>query len=146
MKCIYVNDKKIPEFLPEPFNKFNDHSSDCIVFPENDLSMEEQRKFNPITNKIYVITNSPFIVSCFRKEYVLIQKGISAYEPVNFETYGSSFEVLFKMLNKSGSLLPQIVVEEIREHIKLGNKKTLSYLETIGDSSEKAYLKHKLKV
>lgn len=143
MKCIFTKDISPLEYLPEPFHA--DDIEDCLVFPEKHMSMEEQRKFVPNDhNNLFVITNSPFIVACFRRSNVLIKTGISSFEPPAMETYGASFEVLYKYLNKAGSLLPQIVVDEIREAIDINDEFALKHIKELGNSGEKAYLLRKL--
>jgi len=143
MKCIFTKDVSTPQSLPEPFHI--DNLDDCMVFPEKYMSMDEQRCFMPSNySQLFVITNSPFIVGCFKRTYVLVKKGISTYEQVDVETYGASFEYLYKHLNKSTSVLPQIVVDEIRDFIDISRSTALDYVNCLGESMEKSYLLRKL--
>ena len=117
--------------------------------------MEGQREFNPSNHHHdVVITNSPFIVACFRKEDVfLYDDSVQSLTVPDFETYGAGFDVLMKQLHGIQSLLPQLVVDEIRTNLKYSDgtvtkdeadARTLTLINTMGLSMEKAYLLRKL--
>lgn len=144
MKCIFTKTLNAPK-LPKCMNELN-----ILSFPEASLSMVEQQLFNPIDyTEDAVITNSPFIASCFRKEDVLIHvaddgtHGDDYFMP-SFETYGAGFDVLLKQLNNIKTLLPQVVVDEMRLHLNGDDTTALEYMETLGSSMERAYLTRKL--
>jgi hypothetical protein len=140
MKCLFTKNLITPNTLPNQWNTLNG-----IEFPEKNMSLIEQREFDPKNyNDDFVITNSPFIVSCFRSINILILNDNNEYTYPDSEIYGASFDVLLKQLNGLKSLLPNIVVEDIRMHLKEEDSVALEYIKSIGLSSEQAYLIRKL--
>jgi hypothetical protein len=145
MHCIFVNSLIAPQILPDYLSDKNG-----LNFPEKRTSMVEQRQFNPAKtgeNYDYVITNSPFIVGCFRAINVSIYDAEkNEFSPPIGETYGGSFDVLLKQMNQLKSLLPQIVVDDIRLALDGDPKAAISHLNSFAPSSERAYLLHRLEV
>jgi type I restriction enzyme S subunit len=99
--------------------------------PESHFNPGWRTKFNLIlkalpnaTRQEYVIsTHSPFIVSGSRKSNVYKFERNDAkitFAPVDFETYGASFDVLLKKLFSIDSLIDQSAKEELQEIIKRG--------------------------
>jgi hypothetical protein len=140
MKCLFTKTLVIPKSLPSQLKDLK-----FIDFPEKNMSIIEQRNFNPkdYDNYDYVITNCPFIVSCFRAVNVVIFDN-DEYTSPNCETYGSCFEVLSKTLNGFTSMLPQLVVDDIKIQLEKDKEIALEYITNIGDSMDKAYLLRKL--
>ena len=142
LKCVYTNELSsagIKSFLPR--------KTKLLEFPENSMSVVEQSDFKPsdINDDVVLVTNSIFLISCFKKEEVRLYKNNNLEKP-SFETYGSSFDVLFKLLTERKSLIPNFIVQEIREKIKESDENAIKYLKSLGMSPEKAYLEKVLKV
>lgn len=138
MKCIFTKHLTVPSSMPNGV---------AYKFPEKELSLIEQREFDKHAYQgiEYVLTNSPFIVACFHAQDVLVYDDeADTFCPPNSETYGASFEVLMKQLNDIKSSLPQVVVDEVRAHLKMGDSNALAFVEHLGSSAEKAYLLRKL--
>lgn len=145
MKCIFTKNLEVPT-LPNGLAGMDVIDSlDTLCFPETTMSMIQQREFNKHDyDEAIVITNSPFIVACFHAVDVLVERDDGGLEAPIEETYGAGFDVLMKQLNGIKSMIPQVVVEEIRAHLDMGDSNALAYLEHIGLSMEKAYLLRKL--
>lgn len=120
--------------------------------PETHFNPRWRREFVELLNGIpstakqeFVIsTHSPYVVSGCRKENVFKfeRKGDRAIcHPVDFETYGSSFEYLLTRLFDLDSLISKQAFEEMRDVIK---SKDLEKLEAavndFGESFEKRFL------
>jgi restriction system-associated AAA family ATPase len=99
--------------------------------PESHFNPEWRTKFNLILNALrnssrqeYIIsTHSPFIVSGSRKSNVYKFERDAAkikFDPVDFETYGASFDVLLKKLFSVDSLIDQSAKQELQEIIIRG--------------------------
>ena len=144
MHCIFVNSLTAPLSLPE-----NLTDKKGLYFPEKSTSMVEQSAFIPEKmGKTYdfVITNSPLIVGCFRADNVSVYDAEQdRYQPPVGETYGGSFDVLLKQMNKMNSLLPKVVVEDIRQVLNGDPEAAITHLESFAPSGEKAYLLRQLK-
>lgn len=104
--------------------------------PESHFNPEWRTKFNLILNALpdagrqeYVIsTHSPFIVSGSRKSNVYKFERDRAkikFAPVDFETYGASFDVLLKKLFSIESLIDQSAKDELQGIIKRGKIKEM---------------------
>ena len=99
--------------------------------PESHFNPEWRTKFNLILNALanasrqeYIIsTHSPFIVSGSRQSNVYKferHRAAIQFAPVNFETYGASFDVLLKKLFSIDSLIDESAKEELQKIIKRG--------------------------
>jgi type I restriction enzyme S subunit len=134
--------------------KLFDDSGTLFLFdePETHFNPRWRREFVELLNAVsatekqeFVIsTHSPYIVSGCRKENVFKfeRKGDRAFcLPVDFETYGSSFEYLLTKLFDLDSLISKQAFEEMRNVIK---SKDLNKLEAavndFGESFEKRFL------
>lgn len=137
IKCIFTKniDSCIPDF---DLNNF-------LIYPEKTLSSFEL--FQSYHGK--VVTTSPFLVGQYKKEEVLILNN-NVLENPSFETFGASIEVLIKRLFDTRSSINNVAVQIIRENIKkrddgiLSQEELISFIEKLGESSERAYLKSKL--
>lgn len=120
--------------------------------PETHFNPRWRREFVELLNGItstakqefIISTHSPYVVSGCRKENVFKfeRKGDRATcHPVDFETYGSSFEYLLTRLFDLDSLISKQAFEEMRDVIK---SKDLDKLEAavndFGESFEKRFL------
>tara|TARA_B100000749_G_C18445956_1_gene474252 strand:- start:389 stop:862 length:474 start_codon:yes stop_codon:yes gene_type:complete len=144
MKCLFVSSLNVPKSFTWLGNKVKKDDAVCLL-PELTMSFAEQKAFDPDNyQQDWVVTNSPLIVSCFRRNDVFVYQDSGELVPVRFETYGASFDVLLKSLNGFKSLLPDKVVAEVREMLTKGDIEALAFIERLGDSGEKAYLKRKL--
>lgn len=123
--------------LDEPETHFNPRWRREFVELLNGVSSTEKQEF-------VISTHSPYIVSGCRKENVFKfeRKGDRAFcHPVDFETYGSSFEYLLTKLFDLDSLISKQAFEDMRDVIK---SKDLTKLEAavndFGESFEKRFL------
>ncbi len=146
MRCVFTKSLKAPSLPSGLFDLAAITPKELLCFPETTLSFIEQQQFDPKKKDAeIVITNSPFIVSCFRAIDVLVENDNGELLPPIEETYGAGFDVLLKQLNNIKSLLPQVAVDDIREQLSQGDdSKALAYILTMGLSMEQAYLKRKL--
>ena len=144
MKCLFTDVLNVPESFTWQGKEVKKDGAVCIL-PELTMSFAEQKAFDPDNyQQDWIVTNSPLIVSCFHRNDVFIYQDSGELVPVGFETYGASFDVLLKSLNGFKSLLPDKVVAEVRDMLTKGDSEALSFIEGLGDSGEKAYLKRKL--
>lgn len=137
IKCIFT--KNIDSYLP------NFDLNDFSIYPEKTLSSFEL--FQNYHEK--VVTTSPFLVGQYKKEDVLILNN-NVLENPSFETFGASVEVLIKRLFDTRSSINNVAVQIIRENIKkcddnlITQEELISFIEKLGESSERSYLKLKL--
>ena len=120
--------------------------------PESHFNPEWRTKFNLILNRLpncgrqeYIIsTHSPFVVSGSRQEnvYKFNRSGGSvSFEPVDFETYGATFDVLLKKLYSVNSLIDQSARADLEQIIKRGNVQEMrKAVEEFAESKEKRRL------
>ena len=132
---------------------FNDPGT-LFIFdePETHFNPRWRREFADLLNGIpssqqqefIISTHSPYVVSGCRKENVFKfeRKGDRALvRPVNFETYGSSFEYLLTKLFDLDSLISKQPFEEMRDVIKGKKLKELeAAVNDFGESFEKRFL------
>jgi hypothetical protein len=136
MKCIFTKNLTKPTVLPEKWKDLT-----FIAFPEKNMSMLEQQKFDQNNyNKDFIITNSPFIVSCFRSADILICEHGASYSPPSFEVYGASVNAILKQLHKVESCLPTKITDEMDSYMNGDVNDALSYMESIGSSTIKDYM------
>lgn len=122
------------------FDKSGSLKSDYV---ENGLNIGEQLAYK-YNGKKQIITASPFILSQFRSDDVLIYED-GVYEIPDMETYGTDPMILIKHLFEVYSLTPRAVVNEIREQLKQADEIAAVWIkDNIGPSMEKAYLLKKL--
>lgn len=115
----------------------------AYYLPERHLDTYSLLEWNePPENLKVIITTSPFVVANYGRHCVTVYNN-QGYAPVDFETYGCDINILIKRLFERRSTLPRKVVNDIRD--KLKESDTLPYIESLGDSAEKAYLLRKLK-
>lgn len=137
IKCIFTKniDATISNFDLKGF----------VLYPEKTLSSFEL--FEKHHGK--VVTTSPFLVGQYKKEEVLILNNDILEIPL-FETFGASIEVLIKRLFDRRSSITHVAVQIIREHIKkrddgiISQEELMVFIEGLGESSERSYLKSKL--
>ena len=120
--------------------------------PESHFNPEWRTQFNLILNGLpnasrqeYVITtHSPFIVSGSREGnvYKFERDGSDIhFAPVDFETYGASFDILLKKLFSMDSLIDQSARKDLEQIIKRGHKKEMqAAVEDFAESKEKRRL------
>lgn len=100
--------------------------------PESHFNPEWRTKFNSTLNRLpngnrqeYIIsTHSPFIVSGSRQGnvYKFTRTGARVQcEPINFETYGASFDVLLKKLFSIDSLIDESARKDLEDIINRGD-------------------------
>ena len=113
--------------------------------PESHFNPEWRTRFNLILNGLpnasgqeYIIsTHSPFVVSGSRRGNVFKFKrtgGDIKCTPVQFETYGASFDILLKNLFSVDSLIDQSARQELEQIIKRGD--TVEMREAVEDFAE----------
>ncbi len=69
MKCIFSKNFNLPEKLPH-----NENINELLSFPEKSITLPEQQAFSVNNHsEKYVITSSPFIVSCFQSDQSIRQ-------------------------------------------------------------------------
>lgn len=156
IKCLFMDKLIVPCTMPDGEKRSNNNS---VLYPEKELSIKEQQAFNPddyLTDSevdIYVVTNSPFIVSCFKSSdiYIYGSDGNSFSNPVN-EIYGASFDTILTSLVGLDVLIAEKPLKEIKTILlgydKEGNspEDTLKSLEEFGDSFELNYRRNELKM
>lgn len=123
--------------LDEPESHFNPRwRREFVQYLDRTISTKNQ--------EFVISTHSPFIVSGCRKENVFHferERGRIYCHPVDFETYGSSFEYLLTKLFKLESLISKQAFEEMRDVIKSQNLKRIEdAIENFGESFEKRFL------
>lgn len=123
--------------LDEPESHFNPRWRREFVEFLDEIKSTRQQEF-------VISTHSPFVVSGCRKENVFHfeRENDRVYcRPVDFETYGSSFEYLLTKLFKMESLISKQAFEEMREVIKSKDLDKLQEAVTnFGESFEKRFL------
>jgi type I restriction enzyme, S subunit len=123
--------------LDEPETHFNPRWRREFVELLNGTSSTERQEF-------VISTHSPYVVSGCRKENVFKfeRKGDRAFShPVDFETYGSSFEYLLTKLFDLDSLISKQAFEEMRNVIKSKDlDKLKAAVNDFGESFEKRFL------
>jgi hypothetical protein len=113
--------------------------------PESHFNPEWRTKFNLILNRLpngsrqeYIIsTHSPFIVSGSRQGnvYKFTRTGARVRcDPIDFETYGASFDVLLKKLFSIDSLIDESAREDLENIIKRGD--TAEMQQAVSDFAE----------
>lgn len=124
--------------------------------PETHFNPRWRREFVQLLEEIpsthsqeFVIsTHSPFIVSGCRKENVFKfrrQAGFAICKPVDFETYGASFEFLLTQLFDMDALISESALEDLRHVMKSDNLQELeSAINQFGESFEKRFLFEKI--
>jgi hypothetical protein len=136
----------VPCTMPNGEKRSNKNS---VLYPEKELSIKEQQAFNnedyltESEEDIYIITNSPFIVSCFQSSEVYIygSNGNSFSHPDN-EVYGASFDTILTSLVGLNVLIAEKPLMEIKSILKghdiEGNspEDTLKNLDKFGNSFE----------
>lgn len=137
IKCIFTKqlDAEIPNFNLDGF----------ILYPEKQYNSLE------LFENCYgsVVTSSPLVVGHYRRKEVLILRN-GVLEVPYMETFGCGIEVLFKTLLEVRTTINTTSVNAIRAKIKQRDEKEITqeelmaWLDKIGDSCEKAYLKSKL--
>lgn len=114
-------------------------------YPEQELTITEQLNFTPNPNCEIVLTSSPFIVAAYDRSQVSYVNKDGIVCPVEFQTFGTSHEIILKQLTGIASLQPAIVVKKIRDELTKSDEDALEYIKTqLGDSMERAYLIRKL--
>ena len=123
--------------LDEPESHFNPRWRREFIEFLDEIKSTKQQEF-------VISTHSPFVVSGCRRENVFHfeRENDRVYcRPVDFETYGSSFEYLLTKLFKMESLISKQAFEEMREVIKSKDLDKLQEAVTIfGESFEKRFL------
>ena len=123
--------------LDEPESHFNPRWRREFIEFLDEIKSTKQQEF-------VISTHSPFVVSGCRRENVFHfdRENDRVYcRPVDFETYGSSFEYLLTKLFKMESLISKQAFEEMREVIKSKDLDKLQAAVTVfGESFEKRFL------
>lgn len=123
--------------LDEPESHFNPRWRREFIEFLDEIKSTKQQEF-------VISTHSPFVVSGCRRENVFHfeRENDRVYcRPVDFETYGSSFEYLLTKLFKMESLISKQAFEEMREVIKSKDLDKLQKAVTVfGESFEKRFL------
>jgi len=137
IKCIFTKnlDTEITNFDLDGF----------LLYPEKQYSSFE------LFENCYgcVVTSSPLVVGHYRRDEVLILRN-GVLDVPYIETFGCGIEVLLKALLEVRSTINTTSVTAIRKKIKqrddseITQEELMAWLDTIGDSMEKAYLKSKL--
>lgn len=120
-----------------------------IICPEKDLSVDEQCSFmydlqKQGLNQQLIITSSPFIISDFKKEKVLVCDGNEIKHP-NIETYGANPDIILFHVFKLQNLIGKRALNDVKalnKHIKVENDMTKIKEESrkFGESVEKTLL------
>lgn len=121
-----------------------------ILYPEHKMSFGEQFSYRPDgieDHTTVVVTNSPVIVSAYRKNYVRVyDEENSMLLDVDFETYGASINTLIGCLMGRRSVIHDTVIEAVREKVKIDKQTALDFIETLGKSPERAFMISSLQV
>lgn len=113
-----------------------------IQFPENGLMFEAIRQIPRVENKITFTTN-PMVVTNYKYgEVFTIENGELSQVFTNL--YGACFTISAKSLGDTKTLISNHIVTEMRSHIAISDEDAITYLDTLGDSMEKAYLRKRL--
>lgn len=110
-----------------------------LMFPETGLLFEDIRNLPRCEGKT-TLTTSPMLCTNYKEGEVYYVNGHDI-EPLCVNIYGSCFMVASKVLNiNTKSFLSESVIKEVREHIAISDESGLQFVESLGDSMEKAYL------
>lgn len=110
-----------------------------LIFPETGLLFEDIRNLPRYEGKT-VLTTSPMLCTNYKEGEVYYVSGHDI-EPLLVNIYGCCFTIASKALNvNTKSFLSESVIKEIREHIAISSDTGLQFIESLGNSMEKAYL------
>lgn len=123
------------------YHGITDFKDILLYYPERGKSLFKMVNYRPFEKS--VITENPFIISCYSRSQVRIWDDTKGWIPPEEQTYGASMEnIMFRLLNVQQSI-PSIVYDggkkmsQVENYLKKIYSKSQNYLFEIGQESDK---------